>query len=523
MPNLFKKLLTSFFVFLVLFSTISVLFQSEVKAQTHWYDPNFNDWYVKTFDPATPVTEMFGERYTAAQVNWVIWSVPSFFINQTVGSEPAACLMKSNISIKDLLNAATLDLKSMVQIAPCIPPIAQRMSQLVDSVKELQADGMSNQPTTLWAALTTRKDLSFTGGVVEKLANFHIITEVKAQTGFGFGALSPVRSLWIVTRNISYSLMIIVIIAMSFMIMFRMKISPQIAITVQSSLVKVISALILITFSYAIAGLLIDLMYVVYGVISIPAAEFLGNTTIAFNFLTSWGFLIIFGSAVFMAVMFMMGMILFGLALAVPTAGFSLLLVFIGIGVCIMILFMAAKVVFTLIKAYAMTLLLIIAAPFHILLGMLVPNFGFGIWMRSYISNLAIFVTTSVLLLLTIIFLDTAMANFLSIDGLLTTTLNPSTNLGWPPLIGGGGFMANFLLLGVSMVIFTIIPKSAELVQSLIKGGQFNYGAALGEALKPVQASVSYHYAKREEYDKLAGGTGRDPVAQALRMLNLIK
>jgi len=55
---------------------------------------------------------------------------------------------------------------------------------------------------------------------------------------------------------------------MAFMIMFRVRISPQTVITVQSALPKIIFTLILITFSYAIAGFLIDLMYVVIGIFS---------------------------------------------------------------------------------------------------------------------------------------------------------------------------------------------------------------------------------------------------------------
>jgi len=43
------------------------------------------------------------------------------------------------------------------------------------------------------------------------------------------------------------------------MIMLRVKISPQAVVTVQSAIPKLITTLILVTFSYAIAGLVIDL------------------------------------------------------------------------------------------------------------------------------------------------------------------------------------------------------------------------------------------------------------------------
>ena len=79
--------------------------------------------------------------------------------------------------------------------------------------------------------------------------------------GIGFSGLSPILPLWKAFRNISYMILVIVLIAIGFMIMFRMKIDPQTVISVQNALPKIVVTLILITFSYAIAGLLIDLMY----------------------------------------------------------------------------------------------------------------------------------------------------------------------------------------------------------------------------------------------------------------------
>jgi len=58
----------------------------------------------------------------------------------------------------------------------------------------------------------------------------------------------------------------------------------------------------------------------------------------------------------------------------------------------------------------------------------------------------------------------------------------------WPPLIGGGNSNNGIALLfvGVSFVIFTLIPKAAEIVQSFITGKPFAYGSAIGETFAPV-------------------------------------
>ena len=49
--------------------------------------------------------------------------------------------------------------------------------------------------------------------------------------------------------------------------MFRMKINPQNVATFQSAIPKIVTTLILITFAYAIAGFMIDLMFVLFNLI----------------------------------------------------------------------------------------------------------------------------------------------------------------------------------------------------------------------------------------------------------------
>ena len=59
-------------------------------------------------------------------------------------------------------------------------------------------------------------------------------------------------------RNFAYVLITLLFIIMGLMIMFRVKIDPRTVVSFQSALPKIIMALILVTFSYAIVGLLID-------------------------------------------------------------------------------------------------------------------------------------------------------------------------------------------------------------------------------------------------------------------------
>lgn len=80
--------------------------------------------------------------------------------------------------------------------------------------------------------------------------------------GSGASVISPILDLWKLTRNISYFGFILIFMAIGFMIMFRQKLNPQTVISAQNALPGVVVAMILVTFSYFIAALIIDLGFV---------------------------------------------------------------------------------------------------------------------------------------------------------------------------------------------------------------------------------------------------------------------
>jgi hypothetical protein len=85
--------------------------------------------------------------------------------------------------------------------------------------------------------------------------------------GFGFRGLNFVLPLWEAMRNIAYLLFAVIFIVVGLMIVLRVKIDPKTVVSIQNALPKIILSLILITFSYPIAGFLIDLMYVSIGLV----------------------------------------------------------------------------------------------------------------------------------------------------------------------------------------------------------------------------------------------------------------
>ncbi|OGK10416.1 hypothetical protein A2767_06505 [Candidatus Roizmanbacteria bacterium RIFCSPHIGHO2_01_FULL_35_10] len=88
------------------------------------------------------------------------------------------------------------------------------------------------------------------------------ITKTYAAEGIGFGAIKPFAKIWGAFRTVAYLILVLVLISIGFMIMFRMKLNPQTVISVENALPKIVISLILITFSFPIAGFLIDLMYI---------------------------------------------------------------------------------------------------------------------------------------------------------------------------------------------------------------------------------------------------------------------
>jgi hypothetical protein len=88
-----------------------------------------------------------------------------------------------------------------------------------------------------------------------------------AATGTGFMGFTPLLPLWRGFRNVTYILASIIFVFVGIMIMLRIKISPQAVISIQNAIPQIITTLILITFSYAIAGLIIDASYLFQAIV----------------------------------------------------------------------------------------------------------------------------------------------------------------------------------------------------------------------------------------------------------------
>jgi len=143
--------------------------------------------------------------------------------------------------------------------------------------------GAIGQITNMTGALFT-KPISGIDYIAQKTQDFMgrpAYAYITNENGQG-NQLGAIQTMWVSLRNLVYMIFSVIFIVSGIFIIFRVKISPQAVITIQNSLPRIVMALILVTFSYAIAGLIIDITYFVAGIlayffINLPGFQFLHN------------------------------------------------------------------------------------------------------------------------------------------------------------------------------------------------------------------------------------------------------
>jgi hypothetical protein len=168
--------------------------------------------------------------------------------------------------------------------------------------------------------------------------------------------------------------------------------------------------------------------------------------------------------------------------------------------VTIFMLLISFRVFAMLIKTFVNIVLSVITAPFIIAFSAISKSGGgFSGWIRGLAAHLAVYPVTGLVLWVSYIFLAAAYHTggtpvFLGGGVDLSTAVffvNPdlfnSTTPWAPPLtLGTENTQALRLLwLFVSVGVLAILPKTVELIQSVLNGKPFGYGSAIGESLAP--------------------------------------
>lgn len=464
MKSKFKKTLFSFLIFMIISASVfpSVSFaaaapqvggSSEVSRGT-WYNPTHSQFLDKVSN--APENEIFGERYTFAQVNWIIHSL--FYL---LAGPIANCANEgSATAIGDCLKNALEANDTGV-----ILPVAQAVDLFQDT-----------------------KPVSGVDYVAGKLRKFNIVDNAYAQEGFGYTtSLAIIQPIWVGVRDASYSLVIFAILILAFMVMLRAKISPQAAVTVQSALPRVALGLVLITFSYAIAGFMVDIVFVLQGLVAgiLNSSGLSGasaiDSFIAMNHIWKSTFAYAVSVLLMLLPYFALGGGAFGLGAASAISAGPLVL---GVMVAAIILLVIIMIVFLValirifwlqLKTSVAIMLLVIVSPLMMLVGIIRPG-TIKTWFRSMAANLSVFFTISLLVMLAHLVLfstrDTTIAG-IDIAGVLKLNTfsikyqNPPAGSGQLPTnfgVGGVGLFGLFLSFGMILSI----PKMASMARDYI-------------------------------------------------------
>jgi hypothetical protein len=293
---------------------------------------------------------------------------------------------------------------------------------------------------------------------------------------------SGIVGLWTKMLNLSYIFFVIVMIAAGFMIMFRHKLGGQTMVTIGNVLPNVILALILATFSFAIAGLIID----IGGILVYIIADVLGGNPSGID-----GLWHTFGSAFTTSNKWILGGIggggtAIGAGLAIlgvvsnPVGWVIGLIALLPILAILGVIFVGAlKVIIALYKAYFSLLLGVILAPIQITLGALPGNKHIITnWFLSILRNVLVF---------PVVFFIINIPDFLVSQG-------DDVKLGFPNKLvyGEGGADIN-ATAGIFIFILRILVLyfAAQAPKFLEAWLPANTPKAIGEGLGAVKASLS--------------------------------
>lgn len=306
--------------------------------------------------------------------------------------------------------------------------------------------------------------------------------------GVGFAALSPIQKIWSAFRNIAYVGFVIIFVIIGFMIMFRAHISPQAVATVQDSIPRIVVALILVTFSYAIAGLMIDVMFVFLNVVInalqaqnllTPAAEDIFRKSIFGVVTDAWQGIV---KNVYIAIQGVISDVIktplklnefFGIL----GGGIA------GIVVGIAVLLIMFRVFLMLLMAYVTIIILTIAAPFFFLIQALPGNTGAREWFKQMAANVSVFPTVALMILFA-----GMLGGIGSWGGSALTKFDPG-QVGQFPLLSGDLKLADIgALIGLGFLLMT--PTAAQMMKEMIGAKGPNLGGAIGAGLAAGAAPV---------------------------------
>jgi hypothetical protein len=399
---------------------------------------------------------------------------------------------------------------------------------------------------------------SFTGGnTTHYLASTFNENVLGVQTANAQGrgteliGYDAVKTAWSKIRDLTYIAMVLILVVIGFMVMFRKKLDPRTVVTATNSLPKVGLALILITFSFAIAGLFFDLIFLLDNVVRVWFSGLdsgwddmwglLGTAGLKFVS-TKWGgefvwlpFFTLFSASIIKPTFLIVITVAAG-GLGAVVGGFLGAAIGVLLGYLIAVIgyllfeimirlsmFIIAVILFwTLFMRYVTMIALVIFGPVFFLIGA-IPGFeGLTIsWLKRMLANAIVFPITLLFVYLAVSFLSPDIASVIrwssialgpigAVSGsILDYTWNPAGGGGAPPGLGGGSFFLNIpALIGLGFILFAIkVPGFIDEVFGL-KDPFGRNGLGIGLLFAPIGLGLGGARAMQKNSAPIMAATG---------------
>lgn len=425
--------------------------------------------------------------------------------------------------------------------------------QKIFSSQDTGLIGESNKVIGLLYKNQPASTQSYVAYVADNLQRHKIIDSALAAdttSGVGFSTFSPFLTIWTAFRNLAYLFLVVFFVVYGFMMMFRVNLGQKTAITVQLALPKLIVTLLIITFSYAIVGLLYDLMWVllyfIFGYfktqnIIVEDAWKPATTASGMGFLGMTGSMLINTVASIPASFLGITNILFGkigtiiaganiAIISFATSGFFNVIIMLILLVAIIISY--GKLIFKLITSFVTIIVSLVTAPI-VLLGNAFPGSNaISTWFMRVFANLVVFPITALLLFFSYLLMIQPLVgtcqdiadfiNFFNLGNVCTgifgvADLVPGggTVLGIPLIAPLGGYDARSILALLGVGLLLMAAKYVDIVTDALKVPPFKYGTSIGEALKSgiswAPAVGGDRVADSSFYQKVSGISGAKP------------
>lgn len=328
-------------------------------------------------------------------------------------------------------------------------------------------------------------------------------SKVLAQ-GTGYQVLLPFLPIWKAFRNMAYSLYIIIFVVIGIMIMFRTKVNAQTIISIQTALPNLLITLILITFSYAIAGFMIDLMYLlIYLIVFLAQAN--GLIADASHYAiprlmehTGWTVIFKGENKLIQDISTAITSLFLGIDLTDDIvnkllAGGPRSLAYLVVSACLAIQML--KLIWTLAKSYIMLLIQVFTSPIQILMNAMPGSKAFSGWLKKTASYLAPFPIVAAMFLFSAILIGPNIdywetdPNNTEPNPFNTTPLVSDYNSTFPlpPFVGitdnQNHFNTKDILGFLGFMVILMTPAAAKMAQDALQQKESPYTSEIGAGL----------------------------------------